>query len=107
MVGTGAIKYKGTTKDTESGKKNTQSKKKNTKLIQEDTKTLHKDTNVKTVERLLAKNGWKYLVKWANLSDDENTWEHKTAIPKHILNVRNYSYYYHDHFHKLFNILVL
>ena len=44
----------------------------------------------KTIELLLAKDGGKYLVKWKNFSNDENTWEHRTAIPKRILNVRNY-----------------
>ena len=42
----------------------------------------------KTIERLTAKNGLKYLVKWTNLSDDENTWEPKSAIPKYILTVK-------------------
>ena len=47
--------------------------------------------SVKTIELLLARNGWKYLVKWKNMSDEENTWEHWTAIPKRILNVRIFS----------------
>ena len=44
----------------------------------------------KTIELLLSKNGSKYLVKWKNLSSDENSWEPRTAIPSRILNVRIY-----------------
>ena len=83
------------------GKKNTSSEKKlnnNAKeeeILQEDKKLTEKDANStendeneKTIELLLARNGWKYLVKWKNLPNEENSWEHWTAIPKRILNVR-------------------
>ena len=65
--------------------------------MQEDKKLSAKDANSvqddeseneKTIELLLARNGWKYLVKWKKLSHDENSWEHWTDIPKIILNVR-------------------
>ena len=56
----------------------------------EDAKLDQKEENdkEKTIELLLAKDGGKYLVKWKNLSNDENTWEHRTEISKRILNVR-------------------
>ena len=88
----------------ETGQSRTKPKTKNRKntkeaeiLMQEDKKLSKKDTNSdqddeneneKTIELLLARNGWKYLVKWKNLSDEENSWEHWTDIPKRILNVR-------------------
>ena len=49
-----------------------------------------KDEDAKTIELLLSKKGSKYLVKWKNLSSDENTWEQRTAIPNRILSVRNF-----------------
>ena len=60
-------------------------KRKSKKLSLEDAKP--KDPNAKVIERLIAKNGPKYLVKWLKKSEDENTWEHKSAIPKNILKV--------------------
>ena len=39
----------------------------------------------KGTERLISKNGTKYLVKWLKQSEDENTREHKPVIPKHML----------------------
>ena len=60
-------------------------KRKSKKLSLEDAKP--NDPNAKVIERLMAKNGPKYLVKWLKQSEDENTWEHKSAIPKHILKV--------------------
>eukprot|EP00090_Calanus_glacialis_P021720 TRINITY_DN33517_c0_g1_i1.p1 TRINITY_DN33517_c0_g1~~TRINITY_DN33517_c0_g1_i1.p1 ORF type:complete len:105 (+),score=22.97 TRINITY_DN33517_c0_g1_i1:39-317(+) len=56
------------------------------KLSEEDANSVQDDENKKTIELLLARNGWKYLVKWKNLSHDENSWEHWTDIPKQILN---------------------
>ena len=50
-------------------------------------RTKKEENTTKTVESLLAKNGSKYLVKWKNLSEDENTWEQKTGISKDILKV--------------------
>ena len=41
------------------------------------------------IESLVKKSGSKYLVKWENYPADENTWEHKTSIPKFILKVNN------------------
>ena len=64
---------------------NPQPKRKSKKLSLEDTKP--KDPNVKGIERLIAKNGPKYLVKWLKQAEDENTWEHKSAIPKQMLKV--------------------
>ena len=60
-------------------------KRRSKKLSLEDTKP--KDPNAKGIERLIAKNGPKYLVKWLKQSEDENTWEHKSAIPKDMLKV--------------------
>ena len=62
-------------------------KKKNSQLNQKAKKCVPKQNDTRTVESLLMKNNFKYLVKWANCSDDENTWEHKTAIPKMIVKV--------------------
>jgi hypothetical protein len=59
-------------------------------LAEEDAKSVQKEENGKTIELLLARNGWKYLVKWKNLPNEENSWEHWTAIPKKILNVRKF-----------------
>ena len=57
------------------------------KMTKEDANSVENDENGKNIELLLARNGWKYLVKWKNLSNEENSWEHWTAIPKRILNV--------------------
>ena len=57
----------------------------------EDPAPKPKDPNAKAIERLLGKNGAKYLVKWVNLSEDENTWEQKSAIPKQLLKVNKCS----------------
>ena len=62
-------------------------KKKDKKCNQKSVPT---ENNIKTVESLLMKNGSKYLVKWKNYSDDENTWEHKTSLPKFVLKVNIY-----------------
>ena len=53
-----------------------------------DIKPRPRDPKAKTIECLVAKNGLKYLVKWATLSEDENTWEHKANIPKHVIKVK-------------------
>ena len=45
-------------------------------------------TSEKTIQLLLAKNGKKYLVKWKNLPETQNSWEHRSDIPTRILNVR-------------------
>ena len=58
-------------------------KRKRKKLSLEDAKP--NDPNAKVIERLMAKNGPKYLVKWLKQSEDENTREHKPVIPKHML----------------------
>ena len=71
------------------GEKTAKQKMKNKKLSLEVEKPKSKDSKEKIVERLIAKNGSKYLVKWANLPEDENTWEQKSIIPKHFLKVRN------------------
>ena len=39
----------------------------------------------KTIESLVAKMGSKYLVKWENLTHDQNTWEPRSAIPPFIV----------------------
>ena len=57
------------------------------KLSAKDANSVQDDENDRNIELLLARNGWKYLVKWKNLSHDENTWEHWIDIPKTILNV--------------------
>ena len=69
-------------------------KRKSKKLSLEDAKP--NDPNAKAIERLMAKNGPKYLVKWLKQSEDENTWEHKSAIPKHILKVEQIILFFKD-----------
>ena len=71
------------------GKKTIEQKKKNKKLSLEVVTPKPKDPKEKTVERLIAKNGSKYLVKWINLPEDENTWEQKSTIPKQFLKVKD------------------
>ena len=44
-------------------------------------------TSEKTIQLLLAKNGKKYLVKWKNHPETQNSWEHRSDIPTRILNV--------------------
>ena len=66
----------------------TEQKKKNKKLSLEVVTPKPRDPTEKMVERLIAKNGSKYLVKWINLPEDENTWEQKSTIPKHFLKVK-------------------
>ena len=48
-------------------------------------KTPSKSKNVYNVETLMEKKGNKYLVKWEGYSDNDNTWEPASSIPKHIL----------------------
>jgi len=37
------------------------------------------------IESLMKKKGNKYLVKWENFPEDQNTWEPRSSIPDHIL----------------------
>ena len=78
-------KQKGT--DFKVEKKVAKPQKKSKKISLEDPAPKPKDPNTKAIERLLGKNGSKYLVKWVNLSEDENTWLQKSAIPKQLLKV--------------------
>merc|ERR1712130_804212 len=41
--------------------------------------------DVYNIEALTEKKGSKYLVKWENFPEDQNTWEPKSSIPDHIL----------------------
>merc|ERR1712218_157606 len=43
------------------------------------------EEEVYNVEALIEKKGSKYLVKWENFPDDQNTWEPKSSIPDFIL----------------------
>ena len=75
---------------TKSGTENAKTpkeKKTSLKLIQKTNEDVPKLNVHHAVESLLMKNGFKYLVKWKNCSNDENTWEHKTAIPNLVLKV--------------------
>jgi len=71
------------------GEKTAKQKKKNKKISLEVENPKSKDSKENIVERLIAKNGSKYLVKWVNQPEDENTWEQKSIIPKHFLKVRH------------------
>ena len=62
----------------ETKKKKSSPKKKKSVSIQED---------VYNVEALLEKKGSKYLVKWENYPEDQNSWEPKSSIPDFILKV--------------------
>merc|ERR1719233_880772 len=55
------------------------------KLRLEDFKPRPREEIKKRIECLMARNNQKYLVKWENLPDDENTWEPKSSIPKNVL----------------------
>ena len=46
------------------------------------------EEDVYNVEALMEKKGSKYLVKWENFPEDQNTWEPKSSIPALILKVR-------------------
>merc|ERR1712013_555767 len=65
-------------------KRNTKHKRRRTLPI-EDFKPKPRDVTKRRIECLMARNNQKYLVKWENLPDDENTWEHKSSIPKNTL----------------------
>jgi len=65
--------------------KKVDTKGKNKQRKQKENKVGSDENNGKTIEALMMKNGSKYLIKWKNVSDDENTWEHKTSIPKNVL----------------------
>jgi len=71
--------------DVEATDKSPKQKKTKKKQSIEKAKPKPKDPKEKVIERLISKNGSKYLVKWVNLSDEENTWEQKSTIPKHLL----------------------
>jgi len=43
------------------------------------------EEDVYNVEALIEKKGSKYLVKWENFAEDQNTWEPKSSIPDFIL----------------------
>ena len=43
--------------------------------------------DVYNVEALMEKKGSKYLVKWENYPEDQNSWEPKSSIPDSILKV--------------------
>ena len=43
--------------------------------------------DVYIIESLQEKDGDKFLVKWDNYSEDENTWEPRSSIPDYILQV--------------------
>ena len=70
-------------------KRNTKHKRRK-KLTLDDFKPKPRYVTKRRIECLMARNNQKYLVKWENLLDDENTWEHKSSIPKNILKVRYY-----------------
>ena len=74
-------------------KRNTKHKRRR-KLPLEDFKPKPRDVTKRRIECLMARNNQKYLVKWENLPDDENTWEHKSSIPKTMLKVRSSYLYY-------------
>merc|ERR1712012_75647 len=46
---------------------------------------ISKTKEVYLVEKLLDKKGSKYLVKWKDYSNDQNTWEPKSNIPNNII----------------------
>ena len=46
------------------------------------------EEDVYNIEALMEKKGSKYLVKWENFPEDQNTWEPKSSIPALILKVR-------------------
>ena len=46
------------------------------------------EEDVYNIEALMEKKGSKYLVKWENFPEDQNTWEPKSSIPDLILKVR-------------------
>ena len=45
------------------------------------------EDEVYSIEALKEKDGDKFLVKWDNFSEDENTWEPRSSIPDYILQV--------------------
>ena len=45
------------------------------------------EEEVYIIESLKEKSGDKYLVKWENYSEDENTWEPRSSIPDYVLQV--------------------
>ena len=72
------IENKDTAEHLEAKKTKSSTKKKKCVSIQED---------VYNVEALLEKKGSKYLVKWENYPEDQNSWEPKSSIPDYILKV--------------------
>ena len=48
-------------------------------------KSIPEQGDLYTIESLVKKKGSKYLVKWENYSDDQNTWEPISSIPKDII----------------------
>lgn len=51
-----------------------------------------KQEDVFNIEALVEKKGSKYLVKWENFTDDQNTWEPRSSIPPFIVKVGKTDY---------------
>ena len=69
--------------DNQNNEKNEGRKKKTSSSKQED---------VFNIEALIEKKGSKYLVKWENYTDDQNTWEPRSSIPPFIVKVGKTDY---------------
>ena len=55
--------------------------------IKKKTTKVSKDQDIYIIESLRQKKGNKFLVKWENYPEEENTWEPRAAIPGFILKV--------------------
>jgi len=53
--------------------------------VEKKKKPATKQNDVYNIETLIEKKGSKYLVKWENYPEDQNTWEPRSSIPAFIL----------------------